>query len=294
MLQSVSGVGVDASRVDRDTPVHQLSLCFERERFLVKRQDPPWKVVRAFPLPGSGRLVHLNNVSGGVLAGDRLALDVEVEAGAAAQVTTTGATRLYRHRAGAADSEQRARFSVGDGGLLEYLPDSVIPYAGSRHVQRAEIRLGRGSTLFWWEILAPGRLAAGERFAFERLRVQTEVYAGPRPVLREDYLLEPGRKDLSAMPRIFEYSHVASLCAVQEGRPPAFWRALENGWNEIARKRSQPGKDVWGASVLASDGVVVRGLSTSGCFLHQTLVEFWRSARLALTGVAAAPPRKIY
>ena len=126
-----------------------------------------------------------------MLAGDRLALDVEVEAGAAAQITTTGATRLYRHRAGAADSEQHSRFSVGDGALLEYLPDAVIPYAGSRHVQRTEIRLGRGSTLFWWEVLAPGRLAAGERFAFERLRVQTEVYAGSRPVLREDYLLEP-------------------------------------------------------------------------------------------------------
>ena len=232
----------------------------------------------------SGSLVHLNNVSGGVLAGDRLALDVEVQAGAAAQITTTGATRLYRHRAGAADSEQHARFSVGDGALLEYLPDPVIPYAGSRHVQRTEIRLGRGSTLFWWEVLAPGRLAAGERFAFERLRVQAEVYAGSRPVLREDYLLEPKKKDLSAMARMFEYSHTASLCAVQEGRPPAFWRALEDRLNEIARSRTEHGKAVWGASMLASDGVVVRGLSMSGCFIHETLIEFWRTARLAMTG----------
>jgi urease accessory protein UreH len=38
----------------------------------VARQDPPWKVMRTF-----GSLVHLINVSGGVLAGDRLALDVE-------------------------------------------------------------------------------------------------------------------------------------------------------------------------------------------------------------------------
>ena len=72
MLQSVSGVGIDAARIDRDSPVHQLSLCFERDRFRVARQDPPWKVMRTF-----GSLVHLNNVSGGVLAGDRLALDVE-------------------------------------------------------------------------------------------------------------------------------------------------------------------------------------------------------------------------
>jgi len=253
------------------------------------RQDPPWKVVRAF-----GSLVHLNNVSGGVLAGDRLALDVDVKPGVAAQITTTGATRLYRHRAGAADSEQRARFLVGDGALLEYLPDTVIPYAGSRHVQQTEIRLGRGSTLFWWEVVAPGRLAAGERFAFERLRVRSEVYAGSRPILREDYLLEPGKKQLAATARMFEYSHTASLCAVQEGRPPAFWRLLEDRLNEIAQARTEHGKAVWGASMLASDGVVVRGLSMSGCFIHETLIEFWRIARMAVTGTDAVPPRKIY
>lgn len=238
--------------------------------------------------------MHLHNVSGGVLAGDCLALDVEVEAGAAAQITTTGAARLYRHRAGAADSEQRARFSVGDRSLLEYLPDAVIPYAGSRHVQRTEIRLGCGATLFWWEVLAPGRLAAGERFAFERLRVKTEVYAGPRPVLREDYLLEPRRKDLCATVRMFEYSHLASLCAVQEGRPAAFWRVLEGRLNEIAHERTRRGQAVWGASMLASDGVIVRGLSMSGCFMHETLIEFWRAARLAVKGSDAMPPRKIY
>lgn len=245
-------------------------------------------------LPEGGALVHLNNVSGGVLAGDRLAMDVEVQHGAAAQITTTGATRLYRHRAGAADSEQFARFSVGDGATLEYLPDAVIPYAASRHVQRTEIRLGSGATLFWWEMTAPGRLAAGERFAFDRLRVHTEIYAGPRAILREDYLLEPNRQDLSAAARMSEYSHTASFCAVQQGRPPAFWRVLEDGLNAVARERTRLGHAVWGASMLASDGVIVRGLTMGGCFLHETLIHFWRTARLAITGTDAMPPRKIY
>jgi urease accessory protein len=260
----------------------------------VARQDPPWKVVRAFALAGPGKLVHLHNVSGGVLAGDRLWLDVEVQSGAEAQITTTGATRLYRHRAGAADSEQRSRFTVADGALLEYLPDAVIPYAGARHRQRTEIRLGRGSTLFWWEMLAPGRMASGERFAFERLRVQAEVYAGERPVLREDFLLEPGKRDLPAMARMCEHSHMASLYAVQEGRPAGFWRGLEERLNCIAGERSAAGQAVWGASTLAADGVVVRGLSASGCFLQRTLIEFWRIARVAITGTDATPPRKLY
>ncbi len=271
-----------------------MSLSFERERFLVTRQDPPWKVVRAFALARQGPLVHLHNVSGGVVAGDRLALDVNLQAGASAQITTTGATRLYRHRAGAAGSEQHSRFSVGDGALLEYLPDAVIPYAGSRHTQKTEIHLGAGSTLFWWEVLAPGRQAAGERFAFERLRVQAEIYAREKPVLLENYLIEPKQKDVSATARMFEYSHTASLCAIQEGRPPAFWRALEDRLNTIARERTRLGEAVWGASTLASSGVVVRGLSASGRSIHQSLVEFRRAARLAITGAEAALPRKLY
>ena len=250
--------------------------------------------MRAFALPDSGKLVHLHNVSGGVLSGDRLALHVNVGASAAAQITTTGATRLYRHREGAADSEQHSTFFVGEAGQLEYLPDPVIPYAGSRHAQRTEIRLARGAAVFWWECFAPGRLAAGERFAFERLRVQTAVYAGARPVLREDYLLEPEKKPLAAPVRMLGYSHMASFCAVQEGRPPEFWRSLEGGLNEIARVRTVPGHTVWGASALVSDGVLVRGLAASGRFLHEALLEFWKAARLAVTGTEPVPPRKIY
>ena len=260
----------------------------------MRRQDPPWKVVRAFALPEPGSLVHLHNVSGGVLAGDRLALDVEVKAGASAQITTTGATRLYRHRDGAADSEQLGRFSLGEEAQLEYLPDAVIPYAGSRHLQSMKIQMGCGSTLFWWEVLAPGRLAAGERFAFERLRVQTEVYSGTRPILREDFLLEPGRKNLSVAARMFKYSHMASLCVAREGRPPAFWRTLENRLNELARERTRAEEAIWGASALVADGLVVRGFATSGRFVFETLIEFWRAARLAITGRNAVPPRKTY
>jgi urease accessory protein UreH len=93
---------------------------------------------------------------------------------------------------------------------------------------------------------------------------------------------------------MFEYSHAASLCAVQEGRPAAFWRLLEDRLNQIAQVRTRPGEAVWGASTLASDGVIVRGLSMSGRFIPEALIEFWRAARLAATGEDAAPPRKIY
>ncbi len=86
MLHAVAGDRVDAPPAARNSPVHQLTLRFDGA-LRILQQDPPWKVVRAF-----GNLVHLHNVSGGILAGDRLSL--QVDALAPLLITTTGATRL--------------------------------------------------------------------------------------------------------------------------------------------------------------------------------------------------------
>jgi hypothetical protein len=74
VLQSVSGIGIDAARVARDAPVHQLGLCFERERFRLAAGSP-WKVVQR-RTPGSG--AHLHN---GQRCRRSPVLDVEVADG---------------------------------------------------------------------------------------------------------------------------------------------------------------------------------------------------------------------
>lgn len=250
--------------------------------------------MRAFRLPEHGALVHLNNVSGGVLAGDRLRLDIDVEAGAVAQVTTTGATRLYRHRPGASDSEQQTNICIGDNGMLECLPDVLIPYMASRHTQRTAIRLGRGAILFWWEIIAAGRVAAGERFAFDRLAIHSAIDAGARPILRDDFVWDPAARYPGVLARMGQYSYLASLYAVRVGEPPESWKGLERQLNELAAQLTRPNEAVWGASSLACDGVVVRGLCSSGRFVYGPLIEFWKMTRRAITGTDATPPRKTY
>lgn len=183
---------------------------------------------------------------------------------------------------------------LSDGAELEFIPDPVIPYAGSRHSQRSEISVGRGATFFWWDVVTCGRLGAGERFAFDRLDGHTQISVGDRPVLREDYRLEPARRDLAAAVRMHRHSHVASLYAVQDGRPAAFWRKLEDRLNEIAQVYTRHGEGAWGATALVSDGILVRGLTMAGRFAHAPLLEFWRAAHREITGKDAVPPRKTY
>jgi urease accessory protein len=256
-------------------------------------QEPPWRVIRAFSQSNGAALVHLHNVSGGVLAGDRLALDVQVCSGAAAQLTSTGATKLYRHRDGAPDSAQEISISVAKNGLFEYLPDMLIPFAGSRHHQQTVVTLEAGATFFCWEIVAPGRYAMGEQFAFDRLRISTRVQSPDGPFLLEDFLVEPALRSPGATARLGAFTHTAAFYAFQFGRSATDLRELENRLGEIACEESRAGCTIWGASALGAGGVAVRGLSATSRHLPATLVRYWDAARRFLTGEEAVPPRKL-
>ena len=261
-------------------------------------QTPPLQVVRSFRLADGGALVHLHNVSGGVLGGDQLQTTVDVAAGARAQLTTTGATRIYRQRAGYGAAEQALIAHVGPGALLEYLPDPVIPYAGSAYRQRTRFVLAADAGLFAWEIMAPGRTAHGESFAYDQLAWETAVEVltgdGVTPIAIERACLEPARRPLTAAARMGSFGYLATMYICRVGIEATCWQTLERALHEIAAAHTAPQEGWWGVSTLVAHGVVVRGLASTGRPLLAALPEFWRVAKRILYDEAAIPPRKVY
>src|SRR5260370_39472760 len=57
-------------------------------------QEPPLRVVRAFPLDDGTALSPLLNVAAGVIGGDQLSLKIKLGRAACVQLPTTGAARL--------------------------------------------------------------------------------------------------------------------------------------------------------------------------------------------------------
>jgi urease accessory protein len=265
-------------------------------------QKPPLRFVRAFPLADGSALVHLHNLSGGVLSGDYLRTTVEVAAGARAQLTTTGATRIYRRRVGFGSSAggcavQETALRVESGALLEYLPDPVIPYAGSNYLQRTHIVLEQDAGLFAWDVITPGREAHGECFAYERLAWETLVTAvdgAPTPIAIERVLLEPSVRPLTALARLGQFRYVATFLACRVGKSAAHWSVVEQGLTAVAREWSRLPASWWGVSMLSAHGVMARGLGVSGAALSAALPAFWRTAKHLLYGEEAILPRKIY
>lgn len=257
-------------------------------------QRPPLQVVRSFPTGEAATLTHLHNLSGGVLGGDLLELSVELGDDARAQLTSTGATRLYRCRPGAHAAVQQQRFRVGRDALLEYLPDELIPFAGALYRQETFIELEDNAGLFFWETVAPGRTARGELFEYDSLHFKLDLTARGLPLARERISLEPARRPLQSPARFGPYLYFATFYVCRVGVPEQLWLELESELAELALRLSSPGSILWGVSTLPAHGLVIKALSVKGGDITRGLLDFWRASKSALYGEAAVPPRKVY
>jgi urease accessory protein len=259
----------------------------------VKRQQPPWRVIRGFPAPSGELLAHVHNLSGGILDTDSLEWRVDVGAGAQAQVTSTGATRVYRSRSAERMASQRATATVGPGGYLEYVPDQLIPFAGSRFEQSARVELDHGASLIWWEKIAPGREASGEVFGYESLALSFELIAEKEPIAIEQWTIQPALRRVDSIARLGPFRHFASCYVCRAGESSAYWRSFESEMGQVADRLSKP-EILWGVTSLQAHGLVIRGVAVSGRQLAGDLVEMWKAAKLYLCGRVAAVPRKVH
>src|SRR5579863_9057124 len=256
-------------------------------------QEPPLKVVRAFTLADGTSLAHLHNVSGGLLGGDHLSVKVNAGEGTRVQLTTASATRIYRSRTDVPTTSQLNEITVRENALLEYVPDAIIPFAGSHFQQTTRIQLQAGAGLYWWEIVAPGREARGEIFAYEKFEMRTRVVASDRIIAAENISLRPGTSDLASSARLgaYRYTETFYICAV--GREAASWRAAEEHLRLLTSDLTKPGESLWAVSTLVAHGLVVRCLTRSGRGVLVGLHAIWKRAKLHLHGFDAIPPRKV-
>jgi urease accessory protein len=293
------GRGIGGSSLPPGGIQAALTLDFERDPLTGRtilagsHQEPPLKVVRAFTLDDRSALAHLHNVSGGLLGGDRLALSVRISAGASAQLTTTGATRVYRPREEARTVTQFNEITVGENALLEYVPDAIIPFAGARYSQRTTIHLASGAGLFWWEILAPGREARGEIFEYERVEMKTDLVALGRPIATERVCLEPRRRNISDLARLGPYRYWVTFYVCRVGLNAQMWLAAEQRLRDVTAGLTRSGEILFGVSALVAHGLVIRCLARRGRGVLDALHPLWNAAKLLLYDREAVPPRKV-
>ncbi len=136
-------------------------------------QHDPMRVLFPAAEPDDAALAVLVTTSGGLVAGDRLAIEVRAETDTVAHVTAAAAEKIYRSTG--ATTEIAQNFVVEQGGWLECLPPETILFDGARLRRRTRLTLTAGAGFLGGGILVFGRRARGERFGRGLLHDRWEV-----------------------------------------------------------------------------------------------------------------------
>ncbi len=209
---------------------------------------------------GGAAEVVVQAVGPGLFPGERLRAEVEVGVGASLTVRGQGATKVYPSPGGGA-AVSLTCLTVAAGGSLRWLPGELIPFRGAVLRQETEAVVEPGGRLALLDLLTPGRLAMGEREAYERLELRLRVTLGGRPLLTERARLEPGRRPLAVPGRHGGFGCAGLLVLVGYG-------AAARGLGESGR-----GEPVWWGSggegalaivrLLGPTAQAVRGIGES-------------------------------
>ncbi|MGE8408777.1 MAG: urease accessory protein UreD [Pseudomonas sp.] len=238
-----------------------------------RRHFGPLLVQRPFYPEGAPCHVYVLHPPGGVVGGDRLVLDVHLEAGSHALLTMPGATKFYRSAGPVSVLKQH--FHLAEGSTLEWLPPGNICFSGARVSLENRFSLAPGARLLAWETLCLGRPVMGESFSHGVLDSRLVIDMPDDPGLHERLRIEGGH-----LSKLAGYPLQATFCAA-----PATLELLEQA-RALLESLTVPA----GATLLGQL-LVVRLLDHDNQRLQSTLARLWQSLRPAITGLAPCPPR---
>lgn len=229
--------------------------------------------------------VYVLNPSGAVFSGDKLELRIVARNGGKLHVTSTSATKLHRMLDGSA--YQKVHLEAKQGSYIEYLPDQIIPQAQSSYDQETTIDIDRGSMLIASEIIAPGRLARGEIFAFTRLKLATRISVDGSTLFTERMLMEPTTIPINMRGVLGTFLYSGTLLALVPG-------GNAKGVYDAASSLDMTGEDFrLGVGALpGAVGIIVRVLALSSSTTTRLIDDAWSRIRMQMIGAPAPSRRK--
>lgn len=144
----------------------------------------PLRVQRPFYPEGPVCHCYLLHPPGGLVSGDRLHVDVSVQAGAHALLTTPSAGKIYGADSCGVQQGQQVRLSVQNG-VIEWLPMETIVFNAANAVMSIELDLDATASAIGWEILCLGRPEGNALFCSGQAGTRLSIHRDGKPLLLE-------------------------------------------------------------------------------------------------------------
>ncbi|VVO16290.1 urease accessory protein UreD [Pseudomonas fluorescens] len=213
---------------------------------------------------------------GGIAGGDRLDISAHVGTDAWAQLTSPGAAKWYR---AAGPAYQKLDLHVAAGATLEWLPQETIIFSAAQAELGTTIELKGDARLFYWDLVALGRPASGERFDLGHFQAQLDIRRDGQLLWHERQRIV-GNDGLLDSPIGLDGQPVfATLLVTGE---------IDSELLEVCRSLPNP---VRGDLTQLPGLLVARCLASEALQARGWLIDLWRLLRPVLLGREAVPPR---
>ncbi|WP_405119075.1 urease accessory protein UreD [Pseudomonas leptonychotis] len=259
----------------------ELELAYGRDgdatRPTMRRHKGPLRVQKHLYAEGPEVCQHIIvHPPGGIAGGDRLDICATVGANAWAQLTSPGAAKWYR---AAGPAYQQLTLRVEAGATLEWLPQETIVYAGAQAEITTEIDLAGDAKLLYWDIIALGRPASGERFDAGHFQAQLNIR-------RDGQLLWHERQRVTGGDGLLD-------SPIGLDGKPVFATLLISGEidSELLERCRNLTTPVRGDLTQLPGLLVARCLANEALHARAWLIELWHLLRPTLLGRRAIPPR---
>ncbi len=241
------------------------------------RRAGPLSVQRAFYPEGNVCHIYLLHPPGGVVGGDRLDININVQSQSHALLTTPGATKFYRSQGGTAVLKQH--FTVADDAVFEWLPQENIFFPGARLNSELTLNLAARAKAAVWEIQCLGRPVINEVFSSGILDSHWKILRDGKPVFIER--LQVDKDSLNVL------SNLAGNPVTGTFLITGATRSLLESAREVSA--ADPCESL--AMTLIDDLLVVRYLGGSTETARNCFTRIWQHTRESCMGKSAMLPR---
>ncbi|MFE4105748.1 urease accessory protein UreD [Almyronema epifaneia] len=262
----------------------QLQLSFGRQAEkttpIQVQATAPLKLQR--PFYPEGDLCHsvIVHTAGGMVGGDRLTLNLQLQSLSQALVTTAAANKVYR--SSGLTTHQQVCLRLAPQTCLEWLPQETIVFNQARYQQNSRIELAPGAVWLGWEITRFGRSASGEQFLAGSWRSQLEVWQQDQPLWIDRQSLSGGSAALQSPHGLGGYPVIGSLALLGYAVSEPQLATLRQSW--------RPETGDTGITALMQ-GVLCRYRGPSSQAARAWFVALWQILRPWYLGRAVCMPR---
>jgi urease accessory protein len=257
------------------------------------RFDGPLRVQRLFYPEAEEEGVqpchcYLLHPPGALVSGDDLAIRCTVGPGAHCLITTPSAGKILRADSHGVAQRQTSTAHLEEG-LLEWLPQETIVFAGAAARLSSSFFLRGKSRLLGWDILCLGRPAGREPFTGGSIAQRLQIWRDKTPLLHEHLRLEAdgALRDSPAGLRGFSVCATFFACGrMDEAGDEASLREACGRLQHL----EDPECGCSGATCRGSI-LLARYLGNDAARARQFCLAAWATVRPALLGRKICPPR---